>query len=91
MEVRKVFEATLEKMMRENENIVMLDADLAKAGGTFGLREIFPDRAFDVGIAEANMACVAAGLAAYGFVPFIHSFAPFASRRIFDQIAVSIA
>ena len=51
MEVRKVFEATLEKMMRENENIVMLDADLAKAGGTFGLREIFPDRAFDVGIA----------------------------------------
>lgn len=91
MEVRKVFAATLEKMMRENENIVMLDADLAKAGGTFGLREIFPDRAFDVGIAEANMACVAAGLAAYGFVPFIHSFAPFASRRIFDQIAVSIA
>ena len=56
MEVRKVFAATLEKMMRENENIVMLDADLAKAGGTFGLREIFPDRAFDVGIAEANMA-----------------------------------
>lgn len=91
MEVRKVFAATLEKMMRENENIVMLDADLAKAGGTFGLRKIFPDRAFDVGIAEANMACVAAGLAAYGFVPFIHSFAPFASRRIFDQIAVSIA
>ena len=53
MEVRKVFAATLEKMMRENENIVMLDADLAKAGGTFGLREIFPDRAFDVGITEA--------------------------------------
>lgn len=91
MEVRKVFAATLEKMMRENENIVMLDADLAKAGGTFGLREVFPDRAFDVGIAEANMASVAAGLAAYGFIPFIHSFAPFATRRIFDQIAVSIA
>ena len=91
MEVRKVFAATLEKMMRENENIVMLDADLAKAGGTFGLREIFPDRAFDVGIAEANMACVAAGLAAYGFVPFIHSFAPFASRRIFDQSFEDVA
>lgn len=91
MEVRKVFAATLEKLMRDNENIVMLDADLAKAGGTFGLRSVFPDRAFDVGIAEANMASVAAGLAAYGFVPFIHSFAPFASRRIFDQIAVSIA
>ena len=75
MEVRKVFAATLEKMMRENENIVMLDADLAKAGGTFGLREIFPDRAFDVGIAEANMACVAAGLAAYGcaFYPLVRA------------------
>ena len=54
MEVRKGFAATLEKMMRENENNVMLDADLAKAGGTFGLGEIFPERAFDVGLAGAN-------------------------------------
>jgi deoxyxylulose-5-phosphate synthase len=77
--------------MRKNENICCLDADLAKANGTINLREEFPDRAFDVGIAEQNMASVAAGLASYGFVPFIGSFTPFVTRRICDQMAISIA
>jgi transketolase len=54
------------------------------------LRELFPDRALDVGIAEANMASVAGGMSAYGMIPFITTFTPFASRRICDQVAVSI-
>ncbi len=89
--MRKVFAAELEQLMRKNKKICLLDADLAKASGTIKLREIFPNRAFDVGIAEQNMASVAAGLSAYGFIPFITTFTPFATRRICDQIAVSIA
>lgn len=76
--------------MKQNDKIFVLDADLAGAGGTKPLYKEFPARTVDVGIAEANMACIAAGLAASGFVPFIHSFAPFSVRRTYDQIAVSI-
>ncbi len=91
MEMRKAFAAYLEKAMARNRKICVLDADLAKADGTINLRKRYPKRAFDCGIAEANMACVAAGMATYGFIPFITSFTPFATRRICDQIAVSIA
>ncbi len=91
MEMRQVLCESLDKMMAENENIVVIDADLAKPNGTFALRKKYPERAFDVGIAEQNMASIAAGMSSYGFVPFITSFTPFASRRICDQIAISIA
>lgn len=91
MEIRQVLCAELERMMTENENIVVIDADLSKPNGTFSLRSKFPERAFDVGIAEQNMAGIAAGMSSYGFIPFITSFTPFASRRICDQIAISIA
>ncbi len=90
MEVRKAFAGTLQSLMEKNEKIVMLDADLAKAGGTFNLRQVFPDRAIDCGIAESNMVSVAAGLSAYGYIPFVSTFAPFLARRAFDQIAVSV-
>lgn len=90
MELRKAYAAELARLMRENDKIVVLDADLAGACGTSPLYKEFPGRCIDCGIAEANMACIAAGLAASGFIPFIHSFAPFASRRIYDQIAVSM-
>ena len=91
MEMRGIFAAELDRMMEQDERIVGIDADLAKANGTLLLREKYPDRAFDVGVAEQNMASIAAGLASYGFIPFITSFCPFATRRICDQIAVSIA
>ncbi|MCM1194392.1 MAG: transketolase family protein [Firmicutes bacterium] len=91
MELRKMYVAELARLMRENDKIVVLDADLAGAGGTQPLYREFPDRCIDCGIAEANMACIATGLAASGFIPFIHSFAPFATRRVFDQIAVSMS
>ncbi len=91
MEMRQILCECLDAMMAENENIVVIDADLAKPNGTFPLRKKYPDRAIDVGIAEQNMASVAAGMSSYGFIPFITSFTPFASRRICDQIAISIA
>lgn len=91
MELRKEYAGELARLMRENDKIFILDADLAGAGGTKPLYAEFPNRCLNVGVAEANMACVAAGLAASGFVPFIHSFAPFSTRRVFDQIAVSIS
>ena len=91
MELRKEYVGELSRLMKQNDKIFILDADLAGAGGTKALYSEFPDRCINIGIAEANMACVATGLAASGFVPFIHSFAPFSTRRIFDQIAVSIS
>ena len=91
MEMRQVMSNTLKEMMAKDESIVVIDADLAKPNGTFGLRADFPDRALDVGIAEQNMAGIAAGLSSYGMKPWIFSFTPFATRRICDQIAVSIA
>ena len=91
MEMRQVLCAELDRMMAENDNIVVIDADLSKPNGTFALRSKYPERAFDVGIAEQNMASVAAGMSSYGFIPFISSFTPFSSRRICDQIAISIS
>lgn len=89
-EMRAVFSEKLLSLMEKNENIVVIDADLARANGTLGIRAVYPERAFDVGVAEANMASVAAGMAACGFIPFIGTFTPFASRRICDQITISI-
>ena len=91
MEMRTVFGSGLEKLMASDDRIILIDADLARANGTLSIRQRYPDRALDVGVAEQNMASVAAGLASYGFIPFITSFAAFASRRICDQVAVSIA
>lgn len=91
MEFRQVFFNELERLMKINDKIVVLDADLAKPNGTFNLYQEFPDRCFNVGIAEANMTSIAAGLSSYGFIPFIFTFAPFATRRVCDQIAVSLA
>ncbi len=91
MELRQVLRQELEKHMERDERIIVIDADLAKSNGTFPLRKKFPDRALDVGIAEQNMTGIAAGLASYGFIPMIFSYTPFVTRRICDQLSVSIA
>ncbi len=90
IEMRQVFGEALDELMSKDERIVVIDADLAKANGTFSLRDKYPERALDVGVTEQNMASVAAGMASYGFIPFICSFTPFATRRMCDQIAISI-
>ena len=66
MEFRQALAKALAELMREDNKICVLDADLSKPNGTNSLYKEFPDRCFDVGIAEANMVGVAAGLAAYG-------------------------
>ncbi len=91
MEMRAVYAQCLAQLMEQDRHVVVLDADLAKASGTRGLYERFPRQMFDCGVAEQNMASIAAGLASYGFKPWIESFTPFATRRICDQIAISIA
>ena len=90
VELRKVMANAVLDEMRKNNKVVSIGADLDKANGLMSLREEFPDRAFDAGIAEQNMAGMAAGMASYGMIPIINSFSPFVTRRICDQIAVSI-
>ena len=91
MEMRAVYAECLAELMRQDRHVCVLDADLAKASGTRKLYESFPEQMFDCGVAEQNMASIAAGLASYGFKPWIESFTPFATRRICDQIAISIS
>lgn len=73
-----------------NPDIIVLDADLAEATRTGVFKKAYPDRFFDCGIAEANMAGIAAGLAATGKIPFISSFAMFAAGRAYEQVRNSI-
>ena len=90
MEMRAVYAECLAQMMEQDKHVCVLDADLSKASGTRKLYERFPEQMFDCGVAEQNMASIAAGLASYGFKPWIESFTPFATRRICDQITISI-
>jgi len=89
--VRETYGKTLVELGRENENIVVLDADLAKSTMTQFFAKEFPERFFDCGIAEQNMMGIAAGLAASGKTVFASTFAVFASGRCFDQVRMSIA
>ena len=75
---------------KENENIVVLDADLAEATKTIIFQKAFPERHIDCGIAECNMIGIAAGLASTGKIPFASSFAMFAAGRAFEQIRNSV-
>lgn len=88
---RKAYGETLVKLCKENKNIIVLDADLG--GSTMGkMVELnLPKQHIEMGIAEANMASVAGGLARVGKIPFINSFAVFAAGRAYDQIRQSIA
>ena len=88
---RQSYGEALEELGKENDKIVVLDADLAQTTKTCMFAKSFPDRFFDVGIAEQNLMGVAAGLANSGFIPYASSFAVFATGRAYDQIRNSIA
>ena len=91
-EMRTVYANTLNELMDHNHKVVCLEADLSKASGTFPLVPEKHKRNFiNVGVQEANMIGVAAGLAREGKIPFCASFTAFATRRVYDQITVSIA
>lgn len=74
----------------KDERVVVLDADLSKSTKTDMFKKAYPDRFFNMGIAEANMMCVAAGLAASGKIAFASTFAMFAAGRAFEQVRNSI-
>lgn len=90
-EMRAVYAETLMELAARDRGIMVVEADLMRASGTMAFRDAYPDRAIDVGVAEANLVGVAAGLAAEGKVPFAATFGCFASRRAFDQFFVSCA
>ena len=90
-EVRQVMAAGLVEAASKDDRIVVLDADLMSCHSTKCFLEAFPERFINVGIAEANLIGVAAGMAAFGKIPFAFSFAPFATRRCYDQIFISVA
>lgn len=88
---RVAFGKALVKLGHENNDVVVLDADLTKSTMTTYFQQEFPDRHFNMGIAEANMMGVAAGIATTGKIPFASTFAIFAAGRSYDQIRNSIA
>ncbi len=83
---RQVFGETLVELGHEDERIVVLEADLGKSTMSCLFKQEFPDRFFEMGIAEANMTSFAAGLALGGKIAFTNSFAVFSGGRAFDQI-----
>ncbi|MFV0253109.1 MAG: transketolase family protein [Beutenbergiaceae bacterium] len=91
IEMRAQLGQSLNELMDTDDRFVVVNADLANANGLGGTVKKFPDRSFNVGVQEANMASFAAGMATYGYIPFIVTFAPFATRRIADQLMISIS
>lgn len=92
MEMRAVYGLTLCELMEKDKNVLCLEADLSKASGTNPtVCTAYPENFINVGVAEANMIGLAAGLAREGKIPFCASFTCFASRRVYDQITISVA
>ena len=88
---REAYGRALAELGEENPRIVVLDADLSKSTHTALFGKKFKDRFFDVGIAEANMCSMAAGLAAGGFIPFASSFASFLMCKGYEQLRICCA
>lgn len=88
---REAYGKALLVLGAENPNVVVLDADLSKSTKTADFAKKYPERFFNMGIAEANLLGTAAGLAAAGKIPFASTFAIFAVGRAFEQIRNSIA
>lgn len=91
VEMRKIFCDTLIDLAKADERICIVNSDSRQISGTRDFEQAYPDRAFNVGIAEANMVGVAAGLAVSGKRPFVHAFGPFMTRRVLDQLTISLA
>ena len=87
---RMAYGEALAALGKRDPRVVALEADLGKSTQSVLFKAAFPDRHFEMGIAEQNMASTAAGLALAGKIPFIHSFAVFASGRVYDQLRNSV-
>ncbi|MFA0814701.1 MAG: transketolase family protein [Anaerofustis sp.] len=87
---RDAYGKAIVELGKQNPNVVVLDADLAKATKTTAFAKEFPERHFDIGIAEMNMAGIAAGLSTCGKIPYVSTFAVFGTGRIYDMIRNAI-
>jgi transketolase len=91
-EMRFLYGETLNELIEQNPNVMCLEADLSKASGTNPtVSSKHPANFLNIGVAEANMISIGAGLASEGKIPFCASFTCFASRRVYDQITISVA
>lgn len=88
---RKIYAEVLVRLGAENSKIVATDADVACSTGTGAFGDAYPDRFYNFGAAEQNMMSAAAGMATCGLVPFVSTFATFASMRACEQVRQSIA
>jgi len=88
---RNAYGEALIELGKKYENLVVLDADLSKSTKTIMFAKKYPYRFFEMGIAEANMISTAAGLASCNKIPFVSTFAVFATGRVYDQIRMDIA
>src|SRR6476659_5525774 len=88
---REAFGRALADLGRENNNVVVCDADLSKSTYTTYFAKEFPDRFFECGIAEANMVAIGSGLAAAGKIPFVSSFSAFVINKGFEQLRATAA
>lgn len=86
---KEIIGGTIADLLDKDPDVIYVDADLMSTIGTYKYHTQHPDRAINMGIAEANMIGVAGGLAASGFKPIAHTFGPFASRRVYDQVFLS--
>jgi transketolase len=89
--LREVFGDAILDLCRNNEKVVILDGDLASTTRTLLVRQEFPERFFNIGIAESNMISIASGLASCGFIPFATSLSSFILANGYDQLRVSVA
>lgn len=89
--LREIFSELLIEHAEADDRICYVEADLMLASGTGGFKAKFPERTLNVGVAEANMIGVAAGISTLGMIPFTHSFTPFATRRCCDQVTLSVS
>ena len=87
---RAAYGEALAELGKTNDKVVVLDADLSKSTMTATFQKAFPDRFFNIGIAEANMVDIAAGMSTMGLIPFCSTFAMFGAGRVYEQIRNSI-
>jgi len=88
---RSAYGEALVSLCKKYKNLVVLDADLSKSTKTNMFAKAYPERFFEMGIAEANMISAAAGMASCGKIPFVSTFAVFATGRVYDQIRMDVA
>ncbi len=89
--MRDVFGESLLELCKKREDIVVIDGDLGNSTKAEYVRNVFPERFFNIGIAESNLVGIGAGLAACGFIPYIVSFSSFLLCNAYDQLRLSIA